>query len=203
MMKFQNKFLKIYQKINIFIFLKFLVSLFLFLFYKNIYDDCKISTFIFLFFVFPLVIALIIYYLLKIDFIYSFIIGFIIQWIIFLNINPYPLKNNNKLTIMSYIPENMKPDQEYLMSKISIEQIQNMKYPIIIKPIICNMGGMDIHIFNSNDEFSEFLLLNTHQIDRNQFMIQSYTIFLFYIFSYLIYQFFFLKIIYILIKLLF
>jgi hypothetical protein len=174
MLKFQNKFLKLYQKFDIFV--KILVSLFLFWVYITIYQySNEISTFLFLFFIFPLAIASFIYYLLKIDFIYSFVIGFLIQWIIFLNINPYPLKNNNKLAIMSYIPENMKPDQEYLMSSIDTEQIKNLKYPIIIKPIICTTGGTGIHIFNSNDEFSYFVTSNEHKIDTSQYMIQSYT----------------------------
>jgi hypothetical protein len=156
------------------IIIKIILSIFLLWFYINIYQYNEINTFLFLFFTFPLILAIGIKYLFSVSMFYSFVIGFLIQWILFLNVNPYPLKNNNKLAIMSYIPETYKPEQEYLMSSLSIEQMENMKYPIILKPIVCSGDNKDIFIVNNYKEFKNFMISNQHKINLSNYMIQKY-----------------------------
>lgn len=143
-------------------------------FYYDIYYNTLFSTFLFMFFIFPLVISIGIYYFLPISFIYAFAIGFLIQWVIFLNSNPYPLENNNKFVIMKHIPEKYKPEQEYLLKELKIEDLENMKYPIIIKPTVCTTGGSGIHIFDSFKQYVEFIYENEKKINLSEYMVQTY-----------------------------
>ena len=154
--------------------IKIIISVFLLWFYIRLFLFTELSTFLFLFLSFPLILAIGIYKLFSLSFFYSFVIGFLIQWFIFVNVNPYPLKNNNKLEIMSYIHETYKPEQEHLMSGLNIEQIQQMKYPIILKPIICSGNGKDIFIVNNYEEFVNLMISNEHEIDPSNYMIEKY-----------------------------
>lgn len=156
------------------IIIKIILSIFLLWFYIRLFLFTELSTFLFLFLSFPLFLAIGIYKLFSLSIFYSFVVGFLIQWILFLNINPYPLENNNKLAIMSYIPEIYKPEQEFLMSNLSIEEMENMKYPIIIKPIICSGEGKHIFIVNNYEEFKQFMILNEYKINPLNYMVERY-----------------------------
>ena len=161
---------KIYTKYkNIIIYLP--IILFLILYYKNItlenirdylsYHTC--------FILFPLIILLIIYK--KITLI-GYFIGFIIQWIIFVNVNPYPINQNNKLAIMNLIPFRFKPQLQFSLSEINEKYShKQFQYPIIIKPIICSGNGLNIQIIKSDKELKMYLL---NCKNKNNFMVQNY-----------------------------
>jgi hypothetical protein len=132
-------------------------------YYTSVYD-----TFFFIFIGFPFIISVIISNFLKYDLLYIFTIIFLIQWIIFLNVNPCILKYGNKYSIMNEIPNEFKPKQEYLLSEINIE---NIKFPIIIKPIICSGNGVDIYIIKDKNEY--FNILQKEKININKYMMQE------------------------------
>jgi hypothetical protein len=155
--------------------MKFIIVLFLILFYGNmIYKEQKISTFIFLFLFFPLCVSIGFYFCLPISYLYLFALSFIIQWILFLNVNTYPIANGNKFAIMSYIPDKYKPEQDYLLKNMNNQEIENLKFPIIMKPIVCSGGGNEINIFNSYSEFVDFIIHNEKKIDISHYMVQNY-----------------------------
>lgn len=125
-------------------------------------------TFTLIFIGFPLLISIIINIFLKYNLLYVFTAVFFIQWIIFLNINPCSLDHNNKYKIMNKIPKKFKPGQEYLLSNISIEDIN---FPIIIKPIICSGMGLDIYVIKNKNEYLDILIKN--KINQNEYMMQE------------------------------
>jgi len=145
------------------------IIFFFILYYKNFTWNiiCDYLSYHICFILFPLLISFIIYK--KITLI-GFFIGFIIQWIIFLNVNPYPIKLDNKLTIMDLIPPKFKPNIQFSLNKIN-EKLLELQYPIIIKPITCSGNGLNIIIINSKRELKNYL--NTC-IDKNNFMVQNY-----------------------------
>lgn len=151
--------------------IKTIICVFLVWFYFNMIILFKLSTFLVLFLGFPLIVGLSIYNLLPVSFVYSFFIGFLIQWILFLNVNVYPLDNDNKYEIMNYIPDNYKPNQEYLLSEY-YKKMDELQYPIILKPIRCSGGAQDIYILRSYQEYIN-LMLETH-VDIEEYMIQTY-----------------------------
>ena len=55
--------------------------------------------------------ALVSYLIYKKMTLFGVFVGFIAQWIIFLNTNPYPLTQDNKLTIMELIPKKYRSDK--------------------------------------------------------------------------------------------
>ena len=130
----------------------------------NFYDYFYLVAYFTLFQIF---ISLIIYKKLTLI---GYFIGFVVQWIIFLNVNPYPLVNNNKMAIMNLIPKKYVPKQQFLLSEIDNIDIE---YPIIIKPIICSGGCKDIIILYSELELKHYLNQNK-DIDKTKFMIQQY-----------------------------
>ena len=154
------------------ILLKCAVVVFLLWFY---YDSIHTehSCFTFLFFIFPLFISLGIIYFSNMSIIYAFFIGFVIQWILFLNVNPYPLEIDNKYAIMNHIPSEYRPEEEFLLENLSQDILKNMKYPIIIKPITCSGGGSGIYILNSYDEYLT-TINNTPDFDLSEYMVQKY-----------------------------
>ncbi len=144
-----------------------LFLIFLILYYRNLTikilrDDISI---VICFFLFPLIISFIVYK--KITFA-GYFLGFITQWIIFLNVNPYPLNQNNKLFIMSLIPEKHRPETQFSLSEINNKQFN---YPIIIKPIVCSGDGKNVQIIYSNKELRLYLK-NCKNV--NSFMVQNY-----------------------------
>jgi len=164
-----NKKINYTQYTNIIIYLP--IILFLILYYKNItfeniHDYLSYHT---CFILFPLIISLIIYK--KITLI-GYFIGFIIQWIIFLNVNPYPINQKNKLEIMNLIPNKFKPQVQFSLSEINEKYShKQFQYPIIIKPIICSGGGLNIQIIKSDKELKMYML---NCKNKNNFMVQNY-----------------------------
>jgi len=156
--------------------MKICIGIFFLLFYLNMICtlNSKFSTFIFLFTFLPLCIAVGFCLLIPVSFLYLFALGFLIQWILFLNVNPYPIENGNKYAIMSFIPDKYKPEQEYLLTKMTNQEIENMKYPIIMKPIVCSGGGSENYIFHSYAEFVDLMIQKGKKLDTSQFMIQKY-----------------------------
>ena len=147
---------KIFQYFNILIFI------FIFWYYFNIfYNELPYYT------VFPLVFIIIpiTTYILF----HSFLMGFILQWIIFLNVNPYPLKNNNKLSIMNYISETYRPSQQFRLDKCNLK---DLNYPILIKPIICS--GLSRNIFILNNYVECIQVINDNKIEPKFYMTQSF-----------------------------
>lgn len=173
-LKKNQKLLNFIPVNTLFMIIKVIISVFLLWFCIGLFLFTELSTFLFLFLSFPLILAIGIYNLFSLSFFYSFVIGFLIQWFVFLNVNPYPLENNNKLEIMSYIPETYKPEQEHLMSSLNIEQMEQIEYPIILKPIICSGNGKDIFIINNYEEFVNLMIAGKHQIEPSNYMIEQY-----------------------------
>jgi len=106
---------------------------------------------------FPFVIATIIILIFKkskISFILSLFICFVVQWIIFLNVNPYPLNQNNKYEIVKLFPKQYRPSFQF-----SLENINNKSYsfPIIVKPKFCSGDGKNIHIIKTQKELNTLL----------------------------------------------
>lgn len=125
-------------------------------------------TFIYIYLGIPLLISIVINLFLKYDLLYVFSIIFIIQWIIFLNVNPCSLKYNNKYIIMEEIPEKFRPNQQYLLSNVNIK---NINFPIIIKPIICSGDSRNIYIVKNKEDYTNILL--SKKININQYMMQE------------------------------
>lgn len=150
--------------------IKLCICVFLLCYYFNMLYIHNFSTFLLLFLSTPLIIGFSIN-LFSVPFIYSFFIGFLIQWIVFLNVNVYPLQNNNKYTIMNYIDENYKPNQEYLL-KDFYNKMDELVYPIVLKPIVCSGGARDIYVLRSYEEYVDLILEKYIVID--EYMIQSY-----------------------------
>jgi D-alanine-D-alanine ligase-like ATP-grasp enzyme len=71
---------------------------------------------------------------------------------------------------MNLIPVKFKPTIQFSLSEIN-QKYLDIKYPIIIKPIICSGGGVDIKIINSDKELKIYLL---NCKDKNNFMVQNY-----------------------------
>jgi hypothetical protein len=93
---------------------------------------------------------------------------FVIQWIVFLNVNPYPINIDNKFAVMELIPEKYRPDTEFMLQEIKTKKYD---YPIIIKPIICSGNGSGISIINDANELEVFLK-KTKNI--RSYMVQNY-----------------------------
>jgi energy-coupling factor transporter transmembrane protein EcfT len=149
---------------NILIVLFFLPIIFLSKMFKSSFDAFELS-FILLFIIIPFLIALVIFR--KINLI-TYFIGFVIQWIIFLNVNTYPIKNFNKLAIMELIPLKYRPQTQFSLDEI---KNQHFKYPIIIKPTICSGLSKNITIINNQVELNNYLNKNSN---KNLFMVQNY-----------------------------
>lgn len=145
-------------------------------------DTCfiVIETFLLLFLGMPLISGLVIYYVFRmglqipIQYMYAFTIGFVIQWILFLNANPYPLENGNKYQIMKYIPEEFKPTQEFMLEEYE-DRMEELKYPIVLKPIVCSGGSKDMYFVES---YSEYIALLEEMKKQKQsledYMFQEY-----------------------------
>lgn len=99
--------------------------------------------------------------------IFGFFIGFILQWILFLNVNPYPIENDNKMSIMSMIPDKYKPELQFLLKDINSQQIG---YPIIIKPIYCSGDSKNITVIYSESELNRFIEKN----NTEKLMVQTF-----------------------------
>ena len=98
----------------------------------------------------------------------GFFAGFILQWVLFLNVNPYPLQQDNKLAIMSLIPKTYRPETQFSLTEI---QSNVVVYPIIIKPTICSGEGMGITILQNETELNAYMAAHPN---TSQLMVQSY-----------------------------
>jgi hypothetical protein len=99
----------------------------------------------------------------------SFFVSFLIQWYLFLNVNPCPLVLDNKLSIMNLIPEKYRPS--FQMSLLDLNNV-NFNYPIVIKPVKCSGNGIDVFIIKNNLDFENFLKNKMYNID--EYMVQSF-----------------------------
>ena len=97
----------------------------------------------------PLLITFCINRFIKYDFIKLYFFVFVIQWILFLNVNPYPLPIDNKFSIMELVPEDYRPRNQFLLSTV---YYNDFSYPIVIKPIRCSGNSVNVTIINDEDE---------------------------------------------------
>ena len=99
----------------------------------------------------------------------SFIFGFFLQWIIFLNVNPYPLENDNKFNIMKCIPESFRPKQNCLLNECDITKLE---YPVVIKPILCSGGAVKVFVIDTLENMIK--LIEYNNLDISLFMVQTF-----------------------------
>ena len=107
----------------------------------------------------------IIKYIFRLNFYLSIFIAFIIIWILFLNVNPYEF-NQNKLSILSYIPSEYIPD----MIMLKDTNINKLQYPVIFKPIKCTKIGKNVEIIYNIDDAQKYLKNN----NINEIMVQTF-----------------------------
>ena len=99
--------------------------------------------------------------------------GFIVQWIIFLNTNPYPLRQDNKLTIMELIPKKYRPEIQFSLDelkKLSMHEM-NVRFPIIIKPTVCSGRQKNVTIVKTQQELDKYFKENKN---TSNCMVQTY-----------------------------
>ena len=116
----------------------------------------------------PVIFAIIINKFYNLNFIISYFIGLLIKIIIFININPYPINIDNKLSVMNLIPKKYKPEIQFNLYDIEKKYFE---YPIIIKPTICSSLGNDVTIIRTKKELEIFL--KTHK-NKKDYMVQNY-----------------------------
>lgn len=120
--------------------------------------------------VFPALVSYLIYKNINL---FGFFVGFIAQWIVFLNTNPYPLTQDNKLTIMELIPTKYRPEVQFSLNDLKHSSMQAMhaNFPIIIKPSICSGRRRNVTIVKSQQELNEYFK-ETKNTDN--YMVQNY-----------------------------
>ena len=103
----------------------------------------------------------------------GFFAGFIVQWIIFLNTNPYPLTQNSKLTIMELISKKYRPEIQFSLDELKKSSMHemNVKFPIIIKPSVCSGRRKNVTIVKSQQALDEYFRKNENTSD---YMVQNY-----------------------------
>lgn len=155
--------------------LRLFVCLFLFRYIFTVKDLIQNSSselddyFYYLVFLFvPLLFSIVFVSFYKSDFILTYFSCFLAQWIIYLNVNPYPVNIDNKFAVMENFPEQYKPSPQFMLADIYFRPFE---YPIIIKPTICSGGGAEISIINSKEEVEDFM---QYKFDLNYFMVQKY-----------------------------
>lgn len=107
--------------------------------------------------------------ILKNNLYFDFILSFLIIWILFVNVNPYT-PNQNKFTILSFIPNQYTPKQ-FLLSENDI--IYKIKYPVIFKPIRCTRCSKDVSVINNIDEAKKYISDDIN-FNLNEIMIQEF-----------------------------
>jgi|688.fasta_scaffold24810_4 hypothetical protein len=127
-------------------------------------------TMLVMFFPFPLLISYLIY---KKTTMVGFFIGFIVQWIIFLNTNPYPLTQDNKLAIMELIPQQYRPEIQFPLDDLKKSSMNkmNVKFPIIVKPTVCSGRRKNVTIVRTPNDLDNFFKENE---DTANYMVQNY-----------------------------
>jgi len=96
----------------------------------------------------------------------ALVIAFMIVWILFLNVNPYK-NNENKLSILSYIPSHYIPQ----MSMLKNTNIHNLQYPVIFKPVKCARNGTNVVVIHNLSDATRYLQEN-NTID--EIMVQTF-----------------------------
>jgi D-ala D-ala ligase C-terminus len=157
------------------IILRLFICLFLFRYIFTIKDLIQNSSsefddyfYFIIFLLVPLAFTSFLVYFYKFDFIFSYFACFVAQWIVYLNVNPYPIDMDNKFAIMEKFPEQYKPAPQFMLADIFFKPFE---YPVVIKPTICSGGGADISIINSKEELDGFM---QYKVDLNYYMVQKY-----------------------------
>jgi glutathione synthase/RimK-type ligase-like ATP-grasp enzyme len=101
----------------------------------------------------------------KIDFKINLILSLLINMIIFINVNPYK-KQENKLSILNYIPKKYVPKTDKFIN------IKDIKYPFILKPNNCSGCSKDVKVINNNIELDNYLK-NNYQV-LNDILYQDF-----------------------------
>ncbi len=96
----------------------------------------------------------------------NLIIAYLIIVILFINVNPYDI-NQNKLSILKNIPEKYTSK----IGKLNDINVNIIKYPFVVKPIICSRVSKDVYVVKSKDELIK--ILNDIK-DKDEFMYQSF-----------------------------
>lgn len=111
---------------------------------------------VFVLFFLPVIVGAILYFMFRRKYspVICFFIGFIFQWIILINVNPYPTDIDSKYTVMQQIPKKYCPETQFLLSDISN---QTYSFPIIIKPTIHSGNGKGIVVVRSQTGLNSFL----------------------------------------------
>jgi hypothetical protein len=136
---------------------------------NSVFDEFTLASY---FIIIPIILSLIIKKYTKFNFLISYFIGFLIQWIIFINVNPYPLHINNKLSIMNLIPKIYRPHIQFCLSEIYNKKFN---FPIIIKPKICSGCGANIETIKTSKDLKLFLKKIEHKKENiNTYMVQNY-----------------------------
>lgn len=98
-----------------------------------------------------------------------FFVGFVVVWIIFLNVNPYK-PTENKLTILDYIPKAYTPASGMLWNE-SPSVLQNLRYPVVLKPVRCTALSRGIVIVNNPHEL---VSIGNDILENPEYMYQEY-----------------------------
>ena len=112
-------------------------------------------------------IGLFIFLLIKLSFILSLFIGFVILTILLLNCNPYTILDTNKFTKLKYLPKEYVPSQQQLLKNTNINEIH---FPVVIKPIYCSGSGHNVKIVYSKEEATKII----KNVNIDEYMIQTY-----------------------------
>jgi hypothetical protein len=89
------------------------------------------------------------------------ILSILIMMIIFINVNPYNY-NENKFTILKHIPPQYIPKTE-LLNDINVN---NVKFPIIIKSIYCTIRSRGVVIIKNKNELNNYLSENSNNLSE-------------------------------------
>lgn len=105
----------------------------------------------------------------------GFFAGFIVQWIIFLNTNPYPLTQNNKLTVMELISKQYRPEIQFSLDELKNSSMHemNVNFPIIIKPSVCSGRRINVTIVKSQQALDDYFRKNGNE-NASNYMVQNY-----------------------------
>jgi len=165
---------KVLKKINITWILKIFIVLFfvryiiagLFLFFQmNELDDifyCVIFLFV------PFLGLYASSFFIKTDYLILYFALFSVQWILFLNVNPYPIQLDNKFSIMELFPEKYIPEVQFMFCDI---KNKNFEYPIVVKPIKCSGCGKNVFVINNQTELNKFII---NYPNNKEFMVQTF-----------------------------
>lgn len=89
------------------------------------------------------------------------ILSILIMMIIFINVNPYNY-NENKFTILKHMPPQYIPKTE-LLNDINVN---NVKFPFIIKPIHCTKCSKGVVVIKNKNELNNYLLNNSNKLNE-------------------------------------